>query len=90
MKKVLILLIVLILISFSGCGWKVEIVNPNKEIIESDSEIIIEPNPEVSSLPEKEPEPQPNFSENKYSITEICPHIDIGHEIGRASCRERV
>ena len=82
MKKVLILLIVLILISFSGCGWKVEIVNPNKEIIESDSEIIIEPNPEVSSVPEKEPEPQTNFSENKYSITEICPHIDIGHDGG--------
>ena len=82
MKRFIIFLIVFMLFSFSGCGRKAEIFNPNKPIIESDSEIIIESNSEISSVPEKEPEPQTNFSENKYSITEICPHIDIGHDGG--------
>ena len=84
MKKFIIFLIVLMLFSLSGCGWKVEIVNPNEQIIESDSEIKIEPDPEESSVPEKEPETETreNTSESKYSVTELCPHIDIGHDGG--------
>ncbi len=84
MKKFIIFLIVLMLFSLSGCGRKAEIVNPNEEIIESDSEIKIEPDPEESSVPEKEPETEnrENISESKYSVTELCPHIDIGHDGG--------
>ncbi len=76
MKKFIIFLIVLMLFSFSGCGWKVEIVNPNEEIIESEAEI--------SSVSEKEPEDetQTSASESKYIVTEICPHLDIGHDGG--------
>ncbi len=40
MKKYISLFLILIMIfSFSACGWKVEIVNPNEGIIESESEI---------------------------------------------------
>ena len=84
MKKFIVFLIVLMLFSFSGCGRKAEIVNPNEEIIESDPEISIEPNQEESSVLEKKPEtePQTNASESKYIVTELCPYIDIGHDGG--------
>ena len=84
MKRFIIFLIVFMLFSFSGCGREAEIFNPNKPIIESDSEIKIEPNTEGSSVLEKEPEngTQTNVSENKYIVTEIFPHLDIGHDGG--------
>ena len=71
------------LFSFSGCNLKAEIVNPNESIIESDSEIKIEPNTEGSSVLEKEPEngTQTNVSENKYIVTEIEENCNIFCEI---------
>ena len=74
MKRILLLSFLLCVIFF-GCSRKVETADPNEEIIESDSEIIMEPNPEESSVHEKEPE-------SKYIVTELCPHIDIGHDGG--------
>jgi len=74
MKRILLLSFLLCVIFF-GCSRKVETADPNEEIIGSDSEIIMEPNPEESSVHEKEPE-------SKYIVTELCPHIDIGHDGG--------
>ena len=39
-KSITAFLALIMLISFSACGWKVEIVNPN-EIIENDTEISV-------------------------------------------------
>lgn len=50
MKKSIILLAAFILVVFSGCNWKVEIVNPNEQIIESETDI--------NKEPEAEPEPE--------------------------------
>ncbi|MBQ4117641.1 MAG: hypothetical protein IJD08_01515, partial [Oscillospiraceae bacterium] len=74
MKRILLLSFLLCVIFF-GCSRKIETADPNEEIIGSDSEIIMEPNPEESSVHEKEPE-------SKYIVTELCPHIDIGHDGG--------
>lgn len=84
MKNFIIFLIVFMLFSFSGCGLNAEIVDPNEPIIESDSELIIEPSPEEPSIPEKEPEtePQENIPGSKYVVTELCPDFDIGHDGG--------
>ncbi len=65
MKKFAVFLIMFMLVSFSGCNWKVEIVNPNEQIIESETNINKEPEPEskpeVPFVPDEENEA--DFSE---------------------------
>lgn len=82
MKKLAVFIIILIILSFSGCGWKVEIVNPNEQIIDSEADIKNDPNPEENSETEETSEIRTDVSESKYSITEICPYLDIGYDGG--------
>lgn len=60
MKKFIFFLTAFMLISFSGCNWKVEIVNPNEPMIESETDINKEPEteiePEAPFIPDEESE----------------------------------
>ena len=70
-----------------------EPVQPKKEEVVSAEKVEVAPKKAekltfkeetTGAKPEKEPEtePQENISESKYSVTELCPHIDIGHDGG--------
>ncbi len=70
MKKTLIFLIIVMMFSFSACGWKIEIVNPNDRVIESEAEI----------KPESEPEPEETDKNEYYDEVLEVPENPVKNE----------
>ncbi|MBR6658063.1 MAG: hypothetical protein IKL18_07855 [Oscillospiraceae bacterium] len=70
MKKTLIFLIIVMMFSFSACGWKIEIVNPNDRVIESEAEI----------KPESEPEPEETDKNEYYDEVLEIPENPVKNE----------
>lgn len=88
MKKLLFVFVAAaMLFSFSACGWKIEIVNPNDRVIESEAEIKPESEPEQTESLEEIPESYIKI-ENGKLYGKIHPMVDT--EKGAEICKDEL
>ena len=88
MKKLLLVFVAAaMLFSFSACGWKIEIVNPNDRVVESEAEIKPESEPEQTESLEEIPESYIKIENGKLS-GKIHPMIDT--EKGAEICKDEL
>lgn len=80
MKKLLFVFVAAaMLFSFSACGWKIEIVDPNDRVVESESEIKPESEPEQTESLEEIPESYVKIENGKLSGM-IHPMVPVSPE----------
>ena len=86
MKKLIFVFVsASMLFSFSGCGGKTEIVNPNDIVIESEADIEIEPESDIKIEPEPETEIKTESEPEQTESLEEIPESYVKIENGKLS-----